>query len=59
MTHRNGISRNAYPNETAVRTLVQRILQELGWDDPDKVCNEYPLKLKTTTRRIECPTRSS
>ena len=57
LTHiRNGISRNAYPNETAVRTqIVQRILQELGWDvfDPDKVCNEYPLKLKTTTRRID------
>ena len=53
---RNGISRNAYPNETAVRTqIMQRILQELGWDvfDPDKVCNEYPLKLKTTTRRID------
>ena len=53
---RDGISRGAYPNETAVRTqIVQRILHELGWDvfDPDKVCNEFPLKLKTTTRRID------
>ena len=53
---RRGITRNAYPNETAVRTqIVQRILHELGWNvfDPDKVCNEFLLKLKTTTRRID------
>ena len=53
---RDGISRNAYPNEAAVRNqIVQRILHELGWDvfDPDKVCNEYTLKLKTTSRRID------
>ena len=43
---RDGIARNAYPNETAVRTqIVQRILHELGWNvfDPDQVCNEYTL----------------
>ena len=53
---RDGIARSAYPNETAVRTqIVQRILHELGWNvfDPDKVCNEYTLKLKTTSRRID------
>ena len=53
---RDGISRNAYPNEAAVRNqIVQRILHELGWDvfDPDKVCNEYTLKLKATSRRID------
>lgn len=53
---RHGISRRAYPNETAVRTqIVQRILHELGWNvfDPDKVCNEFTLKLKTTSRRID------
>ena len=53
---RDGVARNAYPNETAVRTqIVQRVLHELGWDvfDPDRVCNEYTLKLKTTTRRID------
>ncbi len=53
---RAGITRKAYPNETAVRTqIVQRILHVLGWDvfDPDRVCNEYSLKLKTTTRRID------
>ena len=53
---RDGIAKSAYPNETAVRTqIVQRILHALGWDvfDPDKVCNEFPLKLKTTTRRID------
>ena len=34
---------------------MQRILHELGWSvfDPDKVCNEYTLKLKTTSRRID------
>ena len=34
---------------------MQRILHELGWNvfDPDKVCNEYTLKLKTTSRRID------
>ena len=56
MQIRDGIARNAYPNETAVRTqIVQRILHELGWNvfDPDKVCNEYTLKLKTTSRRID------
>ena len=53
---RDGISRNAYPNETAVRTqIVQPILETLGWPvyDPEKVCNEYRLRLKTTTRRID------
>ena len=53
---RDGIARSAYPNETAVRTqIVQRILHELGWSvfAPDKVCNEYTLKLKTTSRRID------
>ena len=53
---RRGITRNAYPNETAVRTqIVQRILHELGWNvfDPDKVCNEFSLKLETKTRRID------
>ena len=53
---RRGIIRNAYPNETAVRTqVVQRILHELGWAvfDPDKVCNEFSLKLGTKTRRID------
>ena len=51
-----GISRNAYLNETAVRTqIVQPILHALGWDvyDPDQVCPEYTLKLKTATRRID------
>lgn len=53
---RDGIARNAYPNETAVRTqIVQRILHELGWNvfDPDQVCNEYTLKLGRTSRRID------
>jgi hypothetical protein len=53
---RDGIARNAYPNETAVRTqIVQRILHELGWNvfDPDQVYNEYPLKLGRTSRRID------
>lgn len=53
---RYGISRGAYPNETAVRTqIVQPILHGLGWDvyDPDHVCAEYPLRLKTATRRID------
>ena len=53
---RDGIARNAYPNETAVRTqIVQPILERLGWPiyDPERVCNEYLLKLKTTTRRID------
>lgn len=47
---RDGIARNAYPNETAVRTqIVQRVLHELGWNvfDPDQVYNEYPLKLES------------
>ncbi len=55
-TIRHGISRNAYPNETAVRTqIVQPILHALGWDvyDPEQVCAEYSLRLKTTTRRID------
>ena len=53
---RKGITRSAYPNETAVRTqIVQPILQQLGWAvfDPDRVCNEFPLKLETKTRRID------
>ena len=53
---RSGISRSAYPNETAVRTqVVQPILHALGWDvyDPDRVCAEYTLKLKAATRRID------
>lgn len=53
---RTGIFRNAYPNETAVRTqIVQRILHALGWDvyNPDQVCPGYTLKLKTATRRID------
>lgn len=53
---RRGISRKAYPNETAVRTqIVQPILHALGWDvyDPEQVCAEYSLRLKTTTRRID------
>ncbi len=53
---RHGISRSAYPNETAVRTrIVQPILHALGWDvyDPDQVCAEYSLRLKTSTRRID------
>lgn len=52
----SGIARSAYPNETAVRTqIVHRILPALGWDvyNPDQVCDEYPLKLKTGTRRID------
>ena len=55
-TIRRGISRNAYPNETAVRTqIVQPILHALGWDvyDPGQVCAEYSLRLKTATRRID------
>lgn len=53
---RDGIARNANPNETAVRTqIVQRILHELGWNvfDPDQVYNEYPLKLERKSRRID------
>ncbi len=55
-TIRSRLSRGAYVNETMVRTqIVQPILQGLGWDvyDPDKVCDEYSLRLKTTTRRID------
>ncbi len=53
---RRGISQNKYPNETAVRTqVIQPVLHALGWDvyNPDHVCAEYSLKLKTTTRRID------
>ena len=34
---------------------MQRILHELGWNvfDPDKVCNEFSLKLEKKTRRID------
>ncbi len=55
-TIRRGIARNAYPNETSVRTqMVTPILQALGWDvyDPDSVRDEYALRLQTTTRRID------
>ena len=53
---RDGIDRNAYPNETAVRSqLVQPILERLKWPvyDVDKVCHEYSLKFKGTTRRVD------
>ena len=53
---RERISKGAYPHETAVRNqIVRPILNELGWDvdDPQKVYDEYPLKLETTTRRID------
>ncbi len=53
---RRGISQDKYPNETAVRTqVIQPVLHALGWDvyNPDHVCAEYSLKLKTTTRRID------
>lgn len=55
-TIRGGIARKAYPNETSVRTqIVQPILAALGWDvfDPDQVCDEFPLTMKGTTRRID------
>ena len=51
-----GIAAGAYQNETEVRTkIVQRVLQALGWNvyDPNKVCDEYSLKLNNSTRRID------
>ena len=53
---RERIARNAYPNETAVRSqIVQPILERLGWPvyDADKVCHEYSLKWKGSTRRVD------
>ena len=53
---RDGIARDAYPNETAVRSqLVQPILERLKWPvyDAAKVCHEYSLKFKNTTRRVD------
>ena len=53
---RDGIARNAYPNETAVRSqLVQPILERLKWPvyDAAKVCHEYSLKFKNATRRVD------
>ena len=46
---RDGIARNAYPNETAVRTqIVQRILHELGWNvfDPRSGVQRVPTKAR-------------
>ena len=59
---RNGISSNSYPNETAVRTkIVQPILEALGWDvyDPELVRDEFSLKLKNRTKRIDIALCSS
>ena len=53
---RDGIARDAYPNETAVRSqLVQPILERLKWPvyDAAKVCHEYSLKFKNATRRVD------
>lgn len=53
---RDGIARDAYPNETAVRSqLVQPILERLKWPvyDAAKVCHEYSLKFRNATRRVD------
>ena len=53
---RDGLERDAYPNEATVRAqIVEPILYQLGWPiyDTTKVRHEYSLKFKDTTRRVD------
>ncbi len=53
---REQFERNAYPNETAVRSqIVQPVLEKLGWPvyDAHMVHHEYPLKAKGSTRHVD------